>query len=48
MGNAPVNVEVDPQALAEAKAFWHRFTSAATYGVVAVAILLSLMAIFLV
>lgn len=48
MGNQPVNTDVDPQVLAEAQAFWHRFTSASTYGVVAIAILLGLMAIFLV
>jgi len=48
MGNSPVNTEVDPQALADAQTLWHRFTVASTYGVVAVAVLLGLMALFLV
>lgn len=48
MGNSPVSVEVDPQSLAEAQTLWHRFTTAATYGVVSIAVLLALMAAFLV
>ena len=48
MGNHPVNTEVDPQALAEAQSLWHKFTVCATWGVVSVAIVLILMAVFLV
>lgn len=48
MGNHPVNTEVDPQALAEAQALWHKFTVGATWAVAVSAILLLLMAIFLV
>lgn len=48
MGNHPVNQEVDPQTLADAQALWHKYTSCTTFGVIAVAVLLALMAIFLV
>ncbi len=48
MGNHPVNTEVDPQALAEAQSLWHKFAVCATWGVVSVAIVLILMAVFLV
>jgi hypothetical protein len=47
MGNQPVNTEVDPQALADAQALWHKFTVCATWGVISVAVILALMAIFL-
>lgn len=47
MGNQPVNTEVDPQTLADAQALWHKFTACTTWGVIAVAVLLALMALFL-
>ena len=47
MGNTPVNTEVDPQALANARSLWHNFTSWMTYGVIGVAaLLLTLAALF--
>lgn len=48
MGNHPVNTEVNPQSLADAQALWHKFTVCATWGVISVAVLLILMAVFLV
>lgn len=44
MGNQPVNIEVDPHALAHAQALWHTFTLCMTYGVISVAILLIILA----
>jgi len=41
-------VEVDPQALHDARKMWENFTCAAKYGVIATFILLGLMAFFLV
>lgn len=41
-------VPVDPQALAAAKNLWANFTKMATWGVVATAVILGLMALFLV
>ncbi len=40
MSNTPVNTDVDPQALANARSLWHNFTSWMTYGVIGVAVLL--------
>lgn len=48
MGNHAAAVDVDPQQLAHAYSFWKRFTSFMTVGAVAVAVLLALMAFFLV
>lgn len=48
MGNHPVNTEIDPQALAEAQSLWHKFTVCATWAVVTSAVILILMAVFLV
>lgn len=41
-------VDVDPQALRDARAGWDNFTKAMTLGVVAVIATLALMAVFLV
>ena len=41
-------VEVDPQALSQAKQLWASFMSATVYGVIGVVILLAGMAFFLV
>lgn len=47
MSNAPLNTDVDPQALASAKSLWHNFTSWMTYGVIGAAgLLLALCALF--
>jgi hypothetical protein len=48
MDHSPVAVDVDPQELARSQALWSVFMECAKYGVIAVAVLLSLMAIFLV
>ncbi|MFN3826742.1 MAG: aa3-type cytochrome c oxidase subunit IV [Micavibrio sp.] len=48
MGNHPVSHDLDPQQLADSAALWKRFTSFATVGTIAIAVLLSLMALFLV
>ncbi|MCM2343964.1 MAG: aa3-type cytochrome c oxidase subunit IV [Alphaproteobacteria bacterium] len=48
MGNHVSAVDVDPQQLAQAYNFWKRFTSFMAVGAVAVAVLLALMALFLV
>ena len=41
-------VEVDPQALKDAKSIWHNFTQLAKYGVIACALILLGMGFFLV
>lgn len=48
MDHSPVAVDVDPQELARSQALWSVFMECTKYGVIAVAVLLSLMAIFLV
>jgi hypothetical protein len=40
-------VDIDPEILRESRSLWSNFTKATTYGVVAVAIILVLMAVFL-
>lgn len=40
MSTQPVNTEVDPQALANARNLWNNFTCWMTYGVIAIACLL--------
>lgn len=48
MGNhSNTPVEVDPQALKESRNLWENFTCATKYGVIGVAIVLILMAVFL-
>lgn len=41
-------VDVDPQALHNARAFWHNFTKMTQFSVIAAIIILGLMAYFLV
>ncbi len=49
MGNHPhTPVDVDPQALADTRAFWAGFTSMAKYSIIAIVVILGLMAVFLV
>lgn len=48
MDHSPVVVDVDPQELARSQGLWSVFTECTKYGVIAVVVLLSLMAIFLV
>ncbi len=48
MANAKPNTEVDPKELEKAKSFYHGFTKLMTVSAIAVAIVLILMAIFLV
>lgn len=49
MGNAPhTPVEVDPQVLAESRAFWAGFTCMTKYGIIAIVVILGLMGFFLV
>lgn len=48
MAHKPQQIDVDPKALEEAQNFWHVFTEATKYGIVAIVIVLALMAIFLV
>lgn len=39
-------IAIDPEALNEANAFWNHFTTAIKFGIGAVFVLLSLMAVF--
>lgn len=48
MDHQPVSHDVDPQQLSDSVALWKNFTASATVGVISVAVLLALMAIFLV
>lgn len=41
-------VDVDPQALKDARAFWNNFGEATKYGIIGVVAILALMAFFLV
>lgn len=49
MGNHPhTPVDVDPQVLAETRAFWAGFTCLAKYSIIAIVVILAGMAFFLV
>ena len=48
MGHQHTPVEIDPQTLQHSKKLWHNFTEFAKYGVIIAAIILGLMAFFLV
>lgn len=48
MGNHHTPVDVDPQAVKHAEQLWHNFTRATTFVIVSSAVILCLMAFFLV